>query len=585
MEQKTPASPNRLIFFDNLRYLMILLVLIFHSGASYGSIVAFWPYQDPNPTEVVDLLLMILDVFMMSILFFIAGYFALPSLQKKGSGSFVKDKFKRLGIPWLIVTILVLPILDYARFSANLAKGDETTKHKDTFLLTPIKRSLPALVAITVLAACSCSGATALENTAWELESLNGNAVLPGTTITLEFSSDQVSGSAGCNHYGGSYKASQNKLSAGDLFATEMWCQEPEGVMEEEQAYLAALSAAAKYQISDSELEILDETGTQVLVFVAPGSKALEEEDVPTRTTPKFSLDCTLEMDETYPVGEPVNLRFELHNPTDRPLYVLIWYTPLEGITGDIFQVTRDGEELPYQGMLAKRGDPTLEEYIAIEPGEATSAEVDLRMGYDLSAPGSYQVQFTTGLQDVTDDVSLIPRKRDDHRPQSLSCDPVSFRIVPAPESPTATFTPEPPAGFKQYQDSVTGVSIYMPESWVVIEVIPGESAILQSYPEDKYVGGEPFEPGDTKCDLTIRPSDIDVVSHMQQLKSDPTITVISEQEIVLQSGKPGIRLEVDSMGRSLSLIAEVNERVVVLTCFGELEPFDEIAVTIGASE
>jgi len=150
-------------------------------------------------------------------------------------------------------------------------------------------------------------------------------------------------------------------------------------------------------------------------------------EEMPVKTTPGLSLGCMLEMGETYPVGEPVNLRFELHNQTDRPLYVLIWYTPLEGIAGEIFQVTRNGEELLYRGMLAKRGDPFREEYIAIEPGEVTSAQVDLRMGYDLSTPGSYQVQFTTGLQDVTDDASLVPRKRDDHRPQSLSCNTVSF--------------------------------------------------------------------------------------------------------------------------------------------------------------
>ena len=37
-------------------------------------------------------------------------------------------------------------------------------------------------------------------------------------------------------------------------------------------------------------------------------------------------------------------------------------------------------------------------------------------------------------------------------------------------------------------------------------------------------------------------------------------------------------------MGRSLSLVTEVNERAVVLTCFGELAPFDEIAVTLGPS-
>ena len=54
------ASKYRLIFFDNLRYLMVILVLVFHSGASYGSIVSLWPYHDPNPTEFVDILMMIL---------------------------------------------------------------------------------------------------------------------------------------------------------------------------------------------------------------------------------------------------------------------------------------------------------------------------------------------------------------------------------------------------------------------------------------------------------------------------------------------------------------------------------------------
>ena len=116
MEQKTTAPQNRVIFFDNLRYLMILLVLIFHSGASYGSMVAFWPYRDPNPSELIDHIMPLFDVFMMSILFFISGYFALPSLLKRGSRRFLKGKFKRLGIPWLVVTILVLPLLDYIHY-------------------------------------------------------------------------------------------------------------------------------------------------------------------------------------------------------------------------------------------------------------------------------------------------------------------------------------------------------------------------------------------------------------------------------------------------------------------------------------
>ena len=86
------SRQNRIVFFDNLRYLMVILVIIFHSGASYGSIVALWPYHDPNPTEAVDIIMMVLDVFMMSILFFIAGYFALPSLQKEGGQAFSRGQ-------------------------------------------------------------------------------------------------------------------------------------------------------------------------------------------------------------------------------------------------------------------------------------------------------------------------------------------------------------------------------------------------------------------------------------------------------------------------------------------------------------
>ena len=165
--------------------------------------------------------------------------------------------------------------------------------------------------------------------------------------------------------------------------------------------------------------------GLIVLALLA----ACAQDETSARPTSGYSLDCTLETDEAYPVGESANLRFELSNRGDRPAYVLTWYTPLEGIAGEIFQVTRDGQELPYQGMLAKRGDPSLDEYITVEAGEVASAVVDLGLGYDLSMPGSYQVQLKGGLQDVSDEESLIPRKRDDHRPQPLSCNAVSFSI------------------------------------------------------------------------------------------------------------------------------------------------------------
>jgi hypothetical protein len=118
-----------------------------------------------------------------------------------------------------------------------------------------------------------------------------------------------------------------------------------------------------------------------------------------------------------------------------------------------------------------------------------------------------------------------------------------------------------------------------------MIAVDSGRLASLRTYPEDKYIGGEAFQPGDTKCDLTIRPPDIDLAGHIEQKKSDPSVTIFSEHEIILQSGQPGVRLEVDSMSRSVSLVTVINERTVVLTCFGELALFDEIAITFHGIE
>jgi hypothetical protein len=137
-----------------------------------------------------------------------------------------------------------------------------------------------------------------------------------------------------------------------------------------------------------------------------------------------------LETQERYIVGEPVELRFSLHNRTDRTLYVLTWYTPLEGLAGEILRLTRDGNPVPYQGMLAKRGDPTAEEYVAIQAGATADGVVDLGESYDLSPVGRYEVVFTSRLDDVVDRLSQVPRKRDHHQSHDVSCTIAAFEIA-----------------------------------------------------------------------------------------------------------------------------------------------------------
>jgi hypothetical protein len=44
----------------------------------------------------------------------------------------------------------------------------------------------------------------------------------------------------------------------------------PEGVMDQEEAFLAALTSAASYRLADARLEFLDATGSVILTFEPP---------------------------------------------------------------------------------------------------------------------------------------------------------------------------------------------------------------------------------------------------------------------------------------------------------------------------
>ena len=115
---------------------------------------------------------------------------------------------------------------------------------------------------------------TPLTGTTWQLISyLDGDAftsVLIGTEITAVFGDDgQLTGSAGCNSYFGSYEVDGDAIPFGLLGSTLMACSEPEGIMNQEQAYLAALGSAVTYRIEGDKLKLTDADGTHVAQFVA----------------------------------------------------------------------------------------------------------------------------------------------------------------------------------------------------------------------------------------------------------------------------------------------------------------------------
>lgn len=127
----------------------------------------------------------------------------------------------------------------------------------------------------------------------------------------------------------------------------------------------------------------------------------------------------------------PDRIRFELSNPNGPDLWVLKWNTPLEGIAGPALRVSRDGEELTYQGPMFKRADPRLEDYILVPAHGHVEATVDLNGPFDVTRPGLYTIAADGNLFDVTSIEGALPRPRGSHEPMPLDCTPITFEIKP----------------------------------------------------------------------------------------------------------------------------------------------------------
>lgn len=108
--------PDRLYFLDNIRLVAILAVLALHAGIAYAPIVPWWYVADASKNAAFNLLLVLTDGFVMPTLFAIAGYFALPSLERHGPAGFLLAKAKRLGLPLVVVTMTLCPIISYIVF-------------------------------------------------------------------------------------------------------------------------------------------------------------------------------------------------------------------------------------------------------------------------------------------------------------------------------------------------------------------------------------------------------------------------------------------------------------------------------------
>lgn len=116
--------------------------------------------------------------------------------------------------------------------------------------------------------------AQGLAGTSWVLTGYNNGAqavVSPilGVEVTLAFGDDgSLSGFGGCNRLFGDYTSADGEISFGLVGSTNMACASPEGVMEQEAAFIAALSTAATYTIEGDKLAMRTADDAMAVNFV-----------------------------------------------------------------------------------------------------------------------------------------------------------------------------------------------------------------------------------------------------------------------------------------------------------------------------
>jgi hypothetical protein len=112
----------RWTYLDNLKVVLIAGVIALHGLLGYSPL-DLWPYALvrestlAEPTHVAAIAVAgPFGIFLMALLFLVAGLLTPGAMERKGVRRFVRDRLLRLGVPFLFFVALVWPILLYALY-------------------------------------------------------------------------------------------------------------------------------------------------------------------------------------------------------------------------------------------------------------------------------------------------------------------------------------------------------------------------------------------------------------------------------------------------------------------------------------
>ena len=114
LEDTGEKKGSRLLYIDNVRILLICLVITTHCSITYGG-PGSWYFTDPGNSAATPFILTVIDslnqAFFMGFFVLVSAYFIVGSLARKGRGRFTRDRFVRLGIPLLVWVLFISPLI------------------------------------------------------------------------------------------------------------------------------------------------------------------------------------------------------------------------------------------------------------------------------------------------------------------------------------------------------------------------------------------------------------------------------------------------------------------------------------------
>jgi len=111
------SARTRLAFIDNLRWTVIVMVVLTHACVTYSG-VGSWYYVEKATVSPVQYLVFLFyqsfaQAFFMGILFFSAALFVPGAYDRRGFGRFLRDRLIRLGVPTLVYMLVLDPLTSY----------------------------------------------------------------------------------------------------------------------------------------------------------------------------------------------------------------------------------------------------------------------------------------------------------------------------------------------------------------------------------------------------------------------------------------------------------------------------------------